>query len=249
MKKIVAIGGGEIGKPGHPFETTLIDQEIVHISGKKKPRLIYIPTASSDSEADIVAVRQHFGERLGCEIAILYLIRENPDKNTIRERILGSDIVYVGGGNTLKMMKIWKRCGMDEILRQAHEQGIVLAGISAGSICWFKHGNSDSRKFVKPEASLIRVSGLGLIDALHCPHYDTEPERKPELKKMMKKTPGVSIAVDECCAVEIVDDEYRIICTKPTANVYKTYWKAGEYYEEIIEKAVELKPLSNLLEP
>jgi len=248
MKKIVAIGGGEIAKPGHPLETTEIDKEIIRITGKTNPKLLFIPTASSDSESYFDVVREHFGERLGCETDVLYLLKKDLDKAEIEERILSSDIVYVGSGNTLKMMRVWKNKGIDEILKQACEQGVVLSGLSAGAICWFRHGNSDSRKFADPDADLIKVSGLGLIDALHCPHYDIEKDRKSHLKQVMLETPGVSIAMDDCCALEIIDDNYRVVCTKPTANVYKTYWKAGEYYEEIIEKAVELKPLSDLLE-
>jgi len=248
MRKIVAIGGGEIGRPGSPAETTEIDKRIIELTGKKNPRLLFIPTASSDSKDYLKRVEDHFGVYLGCQTDVLYLLNSKIDDKTIREKILNSDIVYVGGGNTLKMMKVWKNHGLDEILKEAHDKGIVLSGISAGAICWFKQGNSDSRKFANPEADFIKVTGLGLIDALHCPHYDLESDRKPKLKKMMSKTTGVSIAVDDCCALEIVDDNYRVICTKPTANVYKTYWKAGEYYEEVVEKAAAPKALSDLLQ-
>jgi len=247
MKKIVAIGGGEIGRPGHPIETTEIDKEIIRITGKKNPKLLFIPTASSDSESYFDVVKEHFGERLGCKTDVLYLLKKDLDKAEIEKQILCSDIIYVGGGNTAKMMSVWRKLNVDDFLKKAYEKGVVLSGISAGSICWFRHGNSDSKKFTNPNANLTKISGLGLINALHCPHYDIEKDRKPHLKQVMKETPGVSIAMDDCCALEIIDDNYRVVCTKPTANVYKTYWKAGKYYEEIIEKTVELKPLSDLL--
>ena len=86
-----------------------------------------------------------------------------------------------------------------------------------------------------------------MINALHCPHYDTEKERKPSLKKMMRKTYGVAIAIDNCCAIEVIDDKYRIISSKPRANAYKTFWKGDKYYEEVIKKEKELKPLKDLL--
>lgn len=248
MRKIVAIGGGEIGRPGQPAETTEIDRRIIELTGKQNPRLLFIPTASSDSRAYLERIEKHFGEGLGCGIDVLYLLKGKIEKSVLRDKILNSDIVYVGGGNTLKMMEVWKEHGIDEILKEAHEKGVVLSGISAGSICWFTQGNSDSQRFARPDAELIKVTGLGLIDALHCPHYDLEADRKPELKKMMMETQGVSIAVDDCCALEIVGDDYRVICTKPTANVYKTYWKDGEYYEEIVEKATAHRPLSDLLQ-
>jgi dipeptidase E len=145
------------------------------------------------------------------------------------------------------MMKVWKKTGVAKILKQAYEKGIVLSGLSAGSICWFKWGNSDSRKFNNANADLIKISGLGLINALHCPHYDFEKDRKPDLKKIMKKTPGVAIAIDNCCAIEIIDDNYRIIGSKPSANAYRVYWKANRYHEEIIKKETALKPLKYLL--
>ena len=247
MNKIIAIGGGEIGWQGRPVETAEIDNEIIRLSGKRRPRLLFLPTAASDAESYCQAVQQHFGQRLGCVIDVLYLIRQNLSKQQITDKVLSSDIVYVGGGNTGKMMRVWKKSGADDVLRRAYEKGIVLSGLSAGAICWFESGNSDSRRFENPGADLIRVRGLGLVNALFCPHYDFEPGRKPDLKKMMKRVDGVAVAVDNCCAVEIVDDNYRVISSKPGANAYRVCWSRGEFFEEIIEKRQEFGPLSELL--
>ncbi len=247
MKKIVAIGGGHIGKPGHPVETTQIDKEIIKLTGNRRPKLLFIPTASSDSSKYYDIVKKHFGKRLGCKTDVLYLIKAEYSKKEIKEKILTSDAIYVGGGNVIKMMRIWKKLGVDKILRQAYEKGIVLSGLSAGSICWFKYGNSDSRKFNNPNTSYIKISGLGLINALHCPHYDTEKSRKPSLKKMMKKTAGVAVAIDNCCAVEFIDDTYRVISSKNKANAYRVYWKNGKYHENIIPKEKKFNPLKTLL--
>lgn len=247
MKKIIAIGGGEIGSPGYPVETTPIDKEIIKLTGKKNPKLLFIPTASSDSKDYVRTIEKHFGKRLGCKIDILYLLKNELSKKEIGDKILKSDIIYVGGGNTLKMMRIWRKTGVDKILIKAYRKGVVMSGLSAGSICWFKYGNSDSRKFTNPNANLIKVKGLGLINALHCPHYDLETYRKADLKKMMRKTPGVAIAIDNCCALEIIDDKYRIIASKKTANAYKIYWKANKYYKELVQKENDLKPLRSLL--
>lgn len=249
MKKIVAIGGGEIGRAGYPVETTKIDKEIIRLTGKIKPKLLFIPTASSDAELYFEVVKKHFGKRLGCETNVLYLnlIKEKPSKKEIEEKIFNSDIVYVGGGNTFKMMKVWRNSGVDKILKEAYQKGIVLSGVSAGSICWFRWGNSDSRRFANPKADLIKVSGLGLINAFHCPHYDFEKDRKPDLKKMMRETSGVAIAIDNCCAIEVIDDKYRIISSKTSANAYKVYWKTNKYYQEKIKKEKEFRPLKQLL--
>jgi len=271
MGKIVAIGGGGIGRSGYlgdkwdkvfdeycerhgldkktsyRVETTEIDKEIIGLAGKPSPRLLFIPTASSDAESYVNAVKGHFGRTLKCEIDILYLIKERPTKEAIEAKILSSDIIYVGGGNTLKMMKLWREYGLDEILQQAYQNGIVLSGISAGAICWFRYGNSDSRKFANPDAGLIKVSGLNFINTLFCPHYDVEKDRKLDLKKMMKKTPGMAVAIDNCCAIEIVDDQYRIISSKAKGNAYRVYWKKGNFHHEIIEKKKEFLPLKELL--
>ncbi|TSC97108.1 MAG: dipeptidase E [Candidatus Berkelbacteria bacterium Licking1014_2] len=236
-----------MGRPGYPVETTKIDQEIIRITGKKNPKLLFIPTDSSDAESYFEVVKKHFGKRLGCKTDVLYLIKEKPSKKEIEEKIFQSDIVYVGGGNTLKMMKVWRIAGVDKVLKEAYGKGIVLSGVSAGSICWFRWGNSDSRRFANPNADLIKVSGLNLINALHCPHYDFEKDRKPDLKKMMKKTFGIAIAIDNCCAIEIIDDKYRIISSKASANAYKVYWKANKYHQEKIKKEKEFRLLKGLL--
>jgi len=247
MKKIVAIGGGEIGRPGFPIETTKIDKEIIKLTNKKNPVLLFIPTASGDSEGYFATVEKYFGKKLGCKTDVLYLTKAKLSKEQIRSKILSADIVYVGGGNTFKMMKIWKKFGVDKILQEAHEKGLVLSGLSAGAICWFKYGNSDSLKMKNPKAPLIKVSGLNFIPALLCPHYDFEKDRKPDLKKMMSKTSGIAIAIDNCCAIEIIDETYKIIFSKDSANAYKVYWSKGKYYQTLIPKEKKFLPISDLL--
>ena len=247
MKKIVAIGGGEIGRPGYPIETTKIDREIIRLTGKKSPRVLFVPTASSDSEGYYETVQKYFGKKLGCETDVLWLIKEKPTKKAVEEKIMSADIVYVGGGNTQKMLRTWKSYGVDKILRKAWGKGVILSGLSAGSICWFRAGASDSRRFNNPDADLIKVSGLGFIPVVHSPHYDVEKDRRPGLKKIMQKTSGIAIAIDNCCAVEFIDDTYRVIASKPTAKAYKVYWKAGKYHEEEIRQHKDFAPLSGLM--
>ncbi|MDQ5893478.1 MAG: Peptidase [Patescibacteria group bacterium] len=247
MKKIVAIGGGEIGSSGSSVETTKIDKEIIRLTGKKNPRLLFIPTASSDSGGYCETVRRHFGKRLGCKVDTLLVIKEKLSYTEIERRVMSSDIVYVGGGNTLKMIRAWKSCGLDAILEKAWNKGIILSGLSAGSICWFRNGTSDSRRFNNPDADLIKISGLGFVSATHSPHYDVEKDRRPGLKKIMQKTSGIAIAIDNCCAVEFVDETYRVIASKSDAKAYKVYWEKGKYHEEEIIKRKDFKPLSDLM--
>ena len=134
------------------------------------------------------------------------------------------------------MMNTWKRIGLDKLLKEAEDRGIVLSGLSAGAICWFKYGSSDSRRFTNPTADLVKVSGLNFVSGLFCPHYDVEKDRKPDLRDLMDKTPGVAIAVENCCAIEIVDDKYRVITSKQSSNAYKVFWKRGDFFENKIEK-------------
>jgi dipeptidase E len=248
MGKIVAIGGGEIGRPGYPAETTIIDKEIIRLTGKKHPRLLFLPTATGDSGIYVEAVNKHFGRNLGCKVETLYLYNTELTEAEMERRILYSDSIYVGGGNTLRMMRRWKKTKVDKMLRTAYEKGIVLAGVSAGAICWFKYGNSDSRKLANPDAPSTRVRGLGLIDALLCPHYNDKHNEKDELKKMMLRTPGVAVALDSCCAIEIVEKRYRIMASKKGANAYRLYWKSGRYYKALIEKTESFVDLQGILQ-
>jgi len=246
-RKIVAIGGGEIGRPGHRIETQKIDREIIRLAGKKNPKLLFIPTASGDADGYIEVVKKYFGKKLGCKIFVLKLINTEIKAREIKELILTADIIYVGGGNTLKMMKIWRKYGVDGLLLKAYNNGVIMSGLSAGSVCWFKLGQSDSRKFKDEKAPFITVSGLGFVDALHCPHYDTEKERQRDLKARMKKNSKVAIALENCTAIEIVDDQYKIIASKPNVNAYKIYWYKNKFYKIKLEnnKFLPIKTLLN----
>ena len=270
MQKIIAIGGGSIGFGAAKAEVTLISREIIRLSGKSHPRLLFIPTASSDDKAYVRAVQAHFGRKLGCQVEVLYLLggnlnlppsrkdaknvigqrtekRQTPSFKDIQEKINWADIIYVGGGNTLMMMNRWKRLGVDRLIRRVRETGKVLCGSSAGALCWFRQGNSDSRKYYDPKADLIKVTGLGFLPALGCPHYNVEKDRKPQLKAMMRKTSGTAIAMDNCAALEVVGDRCRALTAKPNAGTYKVYWKAGRYHEVRLRPQEGWVPLTGFL--
>src|SRR6185312_1220809 len=190
-KTIVAIGGGNIRTRG----TVSIDREIIRLSRKKHPRLLFIPTASSDSESYWKDVQEYFGDFLKCKTDVLFLIKEQSSKESIQKKILSADIIYVGGGNTLQMMRIWRRLGVDRLLRSAYENGTVLSGISAGAICWFDAGHSDSMSFFNPKKwEYIIVRGLGLLNGILCPHYNSMTRGKPRRKHFrdtIRKTGGI----------------------------------------------------------
>jgi len=254
--KIVAIGGGQLKRPreaelGGGFyedETIAIDEEIIRLTGKNRPKILFIPTASGDSESYYDVVKAHFLS-LGCsEVNALYLSKPEMLKDA-EAIIMNHDAVYVGGGNTLRMMQVWRKFGLPKIFDEAIRKGIVLSGLSAGSICWFTCGNSDSRKFTSGTDQLIKVSGLGYIDALHCPHYDAEPHRQEDLKRMMKRVPRlVAVALDNGAALVVDDEKYRIVTSLPGAKARRCYWRNGEYHLELIAGTKTWKNIGHLLD-
>ena len=146
MGAIVAIGGGDL----LARETLALDREVIALTNKTSPRALFIPAASSDSTDYWDAFLTAYGERLGCSVDVLYLLGVAPSTRELEEAILPSDLVYVGGDNTLKMMRRWRRLGVDAILKRAYDGGTVLSGVSAGAICWFSYGHSDSMSFYTP---------------------------------------------------------------------------------------------------
>ncbi|MEK6873969.1 MAG: peptidase E [Nanoarchaeota archaeon] len=251
--KIVAIGGGEIGRPNnnggrYPIETRAIDKEIIKLTGKTHPKALLLPTASGDSEGYYSTFERYYGKMLGCKTDVLYLIKERPSKKEIRRRILSSDIIYVGGGNTLRMLKLWRRLGVDKMLEEAGNRGIVLSGLSAGDICWFDYANSDSMKFgPKKQFKMIMLKGLGFIPLMSCPHYNVEKNRHGSLKKMIQKHGGVSIALDNCAAIEVIDDKYKIITSSSNAKAYRVHRKNGKVIEEPLPLDKKFRPLEELI--
>ena len=162
MGSIVAIGGGDLGT----LATQPIDSEIIGMSGSSRPKALFIPTASSDSVEYWEVFDWAYREKYGCDTDVLYLLGVAPSHEAIAEKIEWADIIYVGGGNTLKMMRRWRRLGVDDLLRAAHERGAVLCGVSAGAICWFERGHSDSMSFYRSR----RLE-------LHCRHRHGAAER------------------------------------------------------------------------
>ena len=235
-KVVVAIGGGEIRTRG----TTRIDREIIRLARKKNPRLLFIPTASSDSERYWQRAQKHFGQFLKCRTDVLFLLKDRPFKKEIRRKIRSADIIYVGGGNTLLMMRVWRRMGMDKLLKRAYERGTVLSGISAGAICWFDSGHSDSMSFYSPKKwKYINVRGLGLIKGIHCPHYNSMTRgipRRKHFRKMIGKTGGSGIAIENNCAIVFVDGRVdKVIASKDYARAYRLEARGGKVVTERIK--------------
>jgi dipeptidase E len=147
---------------------------VVALTHKENPKICFFPTAAAD-DPRVIGYWYKLCDGLPLQPdALKTFISSSPEQMTFEEQILESDAIIVGGGNTLNMLAIWKAQGIDTLLRMAYNKGIVLAGGSAGSLCWFTGGYSDSRP---KELSLIEC--LGFLDYSHSPHYNGEPARKP----------------------------------------------------------------------
>lgn len=211
---IIAIGGGEIATG----ETRKIDEFIVSCAKKEQPRLLFIPTASMDAPGYIETVKSVYSS-LGCVVDALCLYTETITDEEIKTKISTADIIYVGGGNTLRMMETWKKYHVDKYLIDAYKEGKVLSGLSAGAICWFKKGHSDSLFFENPaNTEFIFVEGLGFVPYIVCPHYDEE-ERK-SFDDMIKTQELDGIALEATTALVYDNQEYKIIRANHNYHVY-----------------------------
>lgn len=237
MGKIVAIGGGENGHHNTKYETGPFDKEIIRLTGKEKPNFLFIGLANTYADYYFEVMDGIYGGMYNCSTDCLRY-EEIKVKAVASRKIKNADIIYVGGGNTYKLMTLFRRYGIDKMLIKAYNEDKVLCGVSAGGICWCDYGNSDSRKFSSDSDKLVRVSGLGIIHILFCPHLKTEPIRQASVKEIMKRTYKIPAVALDNAALEIVDDKYRILTFENGAAAEKCYWKNGRYItQNIIDNA------------
>jgi dipeptidase E len=231
MKRIIGIGGGEISKN----ETFKIDKYIVESTNIEHPKLLFIPTASYDAESYIKAIKIQFEKRLKCIVDTLELTRVPYSDTEIRNKILNADIIYVGGGNTKNMLKVWREKKVDIYLREAYENEILMTGLSAGSICWFAHGHSDSDTIASGEEQPFSiVDAMGWFPLFECPHHNEE-RRAPDFDTKIIQTGYTGLGLENCSAIEIVDDTFRILKSNDHAKAYKVSVKnASTIREELI---------------
>lgn len=225
MRQIIALGGG--GFSMEP-ENALLDTYILKQSGKENPKICFIPTASGDSE-DYIQRFYRFFQNQNCRPSHLSLFR--PPTRDLESFILEKDIIYVGGGNTKNLLALWKDWGLDTILRKAWNQGILLAGISAGSICWFEEGVTDSYG-----EGLEPINCLGFLKGSNCPHYDGETERRPAFQSLIgAKKIQAGIAADDGVAIHFVEqDIHNIVSSRPASKAYRV-----SYENKVIETEIK----------
>lgn len=225
QRQIIAMGGG--GFSMEP-DNRLLDDYVLQQTEKSRPKVCFIPTASGDSEDYINRFYQSFKTH-DCEPSHLSLF--HPPTSDLESFIMEKDIVYVGGGNTKNLIALWRDWGLDKILRRAWEAGVVLAGVSAGSICWFEEGITDSFG-----AELDRLSCLGFIPGSNCPHYDGETERRPTFHRLLEEqrvVPG--LAADDGVALHFVEqDLFKIVSSRPGSRAYRVWVEGIKAQEEIV---------------
>ena len=213
-KNIVAIGGGGFGRS---LGTLEIEKYIISLISKKRPKVCFIPTASGDSSLYKLNFYRAFSE-LDCITSHIDFFSRTEN---LEEKVLTQDIIYVGGGNTKSMLAIWKEWNLNNILKNAYEKGIVMSGVSAGAICWFEKGITDS--FAK---ELNIIDCLGIVNGIACPHFDEEAEREPYVNDLIQREIIEScICIEGNCALHIKNNiEYSSIdfgCGKKCFRVYK----------------------------
>ncbi|KPL59906.1 peptidase E [Rossellomorea vietnamensis] len=222
MKQIIAMGGG--GFSMEP-DNLLLDQYIINQSKASEPKVCFLPTASGDAENYIERFYKAFNS-LSCEPSHLSLFK--PSTRDLEGFLLEKDIIYVGGGNTKNMLALWREWGIDSILRQAWKSGIILAGLSAGSICWFEEGTTDSYG-----DGLETIKGLGLIEGSHSPHYDGEENRRPLYHSYIESGElKDGFAADDGAALHFIEGELsKAVSSRPHASAYRVEKKDGVIQE------------------
>jgi dipeptidase E len=225
---IVAIGGGSIENR----ETFSIDEYIVGLIGKPVPRALFIPTASGDDPKYCQQFAEIYGGELGCQTENLLLSADDtPD--CIRRKISEADLIYVGGGYTARMLKVWRKQGVDELLEAAHRKGTLLAGISAGGICWHDWGHSNSyASSVHAASRYQRIRGLGLRAGTFCPHLDEE-QRHQSFVDQIRRCGGLGIACDDRAAIHYsANQPARTLSAHPGAGVTLYRRHGGEMCQQ-----------------
>ena len=207
-RQIIAMGGLTLDAGD-----TALFRYVLQQARAPRPRVAYLATARGDREPFVSKFFEHT-QVLDCEADHLDLFARTPDLDAWLEQ---RDVIVVGGGNTKSMLAVWQDWELPQRLRRAWEAGVVLAGWSAGAICWFQEGVTDSWA-----GRLGPLPGLGFLSGSCCPHYDGEPERRPAYRQMLASgaiAPGV--AIDDGAAVHYVDGTpTRVLSTRQGADAY-----------------------------
>jgi dipeptidase E len=220
--QIVALGGG--GFSTEP-DNARLDDYVLGLASRPRPRVCFVPTASGDADSYVVRFYRAFPVGR-CEPTHLGLFSRTV--RDLRAFVLGQDVVYVGGGNTASLLAVWRVHGLDRVLREAWERGVVLCGVSAGALCWFEGGVTDS---FGPDLTPL-PDGLGLLPGSHCPHYDSEPRRRPAYHQLIAAGLPGGLAADDGVGLHFVGpDLAHVVSSRPAARAYRVESRDGRVEE------------------
>lgn len=227
-KQIIALGGGGFTQePKNP----LLDLYILAQSHKKDPRICFLPTASGDNN-DYTKFFEATFKCFPCQPRHLDIIQPSKD---LEEELLSADIIYVGGGNTKSMLGLWYEWDVDKILKKAYNKGILLAGVSAGSVCWFESCVTDS---IPGKMSVLPC--LGLLKGSNCPHYSSQSGRPEAFKHFIQSGELPSgYAADDGVGLHFIDGTLtRIVSSRKYARAYHLYLENKDSKKCIQDKIV-----------
>jgi dipeptidase E len=210
-RQIVAFGGGGFSmERGNP----LLDDYVLSLTGKERPRVCFLPTASGDADHYIVRFYRAF-DAGRCEPSHVSLFRRDQSAEDMHNQVLTSDLVYVGGGSVISLLGTWRAHGLDLTLRRAGERGVVMCGLSAGSLCWFAHGvtafHGESR----------RIAGMGFLPCSNAVHYTDKPEWRGAFLDAIADGMPAGYGTGDGAALYFVGDELaRVVTSRPHARAY-----------------------------
>jgi dipeptidase E len=225
-RQILAIGGGGLEKSEGP---PLLMKYFLGLTGKPKPRVCFMPSASCDAVAEITRWNQVM-KGLDCEPRVqkVYIASPkvpSPKAKKFEDELLEADAIYIGGGNALNMLAIWQAHGIDKMLRQAYDRGIVLGGEGAGSVCWFEQALTDSRP-----GKLTPLDCLGFLKGSNCTDCDVDKSRQPLFQDCIKKGEiKEGYATDRGIGLHFVDDKlYKVVSANANAHAYHVTREGAE---------------------
>jgi peptidase E len=212
LRQIVAFGGGGFSmESGNP----MLDDYVLGLAGSPRPRVCFLPSASGDADHYIVRFYRAF-PATRCEASHISLFRREQGPADIREHLLSQDLIYVGGGSVVSMLGVWRAHGIDRVLRAAWEKGVVLCGLSAGSLCWFAEAVSGFH------GAPQRVEGLGLLPFSNCVHYAPGSDRRRAYRDLLRAGMRPGYAAEDGAALHFTGTELsRVVASRPAARGYR----------------------------
>ena len=224
-RRIVAFGGGGFSRFGR---FSKLDDYVLSLAQKDHPRVLFVGTAGGDAESHIVLFYEAFSGRARPTHMKLF---GAPSRTEWRPLIRDQDVIYVGGGNTANMLAIWRVHGMDQALREAWDDGVVLCGVSAGMNCWFECSITDS--FGLDLADLR--DGLGFLPGSVCPHYDAEERRRPVYRQLVSEGLPAGYAVEDSVGIVFHETKFVEAVTEVEGRrAYRVEMVNGEVSETVV---------------